>query len=335
MQNIKSSTFIQSLPIEQLTELKTKGMGSLSITETSVIIAIDCPTTIMGHKSKVIRRKKKTPAHSSVHLQPLIQFEIIPSLHCIPLGNNETMKHQPKELTKELSYRHYDYDCDEYDEFDDCHPTLVKGGRVTSSNKKTKLKKDRLINLHDETKERKKIDRIKENQLNQKLNVENVLLKKGIRRTGTTTSLIKPITHRNTIRCPCARLARVDPPTVTVHELKKNNIPKEHEFLRLLVDLQHRELTPEDYELLLLLEDTVAAKTVDATLIESIKDITPLELEQIVGDVCSICMECFGRDQAVKMLPNCRHYFHSKCIDNWLSNSSMKCPLDGLEVFPE
>jgi len=45
---------------------------------------------------------------------------------------------------------------------------------------------------------------------------------------------------------------------------------------------------------------------------------------------CAICLGCIGEEDGVRILPNCRHYFHISCIDRWLlpctvNNSS--CPL--------
>jgi len=44
---------------------------------------------------------------------------------------------------------------------------------------------------------------------------------------------------------------------------------------------------------------------------------------------CAICLSCIGEEDGVRILPNCRHYFHTSCIDRWLllcpTNSS--CPL--------
>jgi len=45
---------------------------------------------------------------------------------------------------------------------------------------------------------------------------------------------------------------------------------------------------------------------------------------------CAICLGCFGEEDGIRILPNCRHYFHISCIDRWLlpctvNNSS--CPL--------
>lgn len=44
---------------------------------------------------------------------------------------------------------------------------------------------------------------------------------------------------------------------------------------------------------------------------------------------CAICLGCIEREDGVRILPNCKHYFHISCIDRWLllcpTNSS--CPL--------
>ncbi|KAI8874480.1 hypothetical protein GQ42DRAFT_112886, partial [Ramicandelaber brevisporus] len=41
---------------------------------------------------------------------------------------------------------------------------------------------------------------------------------------------------------------------------------------------------------------------------------------------CSICLEQFAIGDMVRVL-NCRHVFHTACIDPWLSTASALCPL--------
>ncbi|KAH7840587.1 hypothetical protein Vadar_018917 [Vaccinium darrowii] len=41
---------------------------------------------------------------------------------------------------------------------------------------------------------------------------------------------------------------------------------------------------------------------------------------------CCVCLGVFGEGEKVKVLPNCRHCFHSECVDKWLS-SQASCPL--------
>ena len=104
--------------------------------------------------------------------------------------------------------------------------------------------------------------------------------------------------------------------------------------------LQERELTPEDYELLLVLAESVEKKTVAAEDLERIaqfivraEDLTAggrfLDVDEEVMSCC-ICMTDFEVADAVKILP-CEHAFHAACIDQWLSNS-VTCPLDGMSL---
>ncbi|KAI3470902.1 hypothetical protein Pfo_027565 [Paulownia fortunei] len=41
---------------------------------------------------------------------------------------------------------------------------------------------------------------------------------------------------------------------------------------------------------------------------------------------CCICLGVFGDKEIVKVLPECRHCFHSECVDKWLTAQS-SCPL--------
>ncbi|XVF24159.1 hypothetical protein REPUB_Repub13aG0103200 [Reevesia pubescens] len=41
---------------------------------------------------------------------------------------------------------------------------------------------------------------------------------------------------------------------------------------------------------------------------------------------CCICLGVFEDGETVKVLPSCRHSYHSECVDRWLSAES-SCPL--------
>ncbi|TVU39300.1 hypothetical protein EJB05_12713 [Eragrostis curvula] len=41
---------------------------------------------------------------------------------------------------------------------------------------------------------------------------------------------------------------------------------------------------------------------------------------------CSVCLQDFGAQHLVRVLPQCQHIFHVRCIDNWLFRHA-SCPL--------
>ncbi|XP_055897925.1 uncharacterized protein LOC129928276 [Biomphalaria glabrata] len=121
------------------------------------------------------------------------------------------------------------------------------------------------------------------------------------------------------------------------HALHETNAPNhmDMDLATFLITLQHRDLTPEDYDMLLRLDDSVKPKTIPKTILSQLRTemIGPsgLEPDDETLVLCSVCMEPYIAGQERKFLP-CSHYFHSVCIDAWLNNSSMNCPLDGLPV---
>ena len=96
-----------------------------------------------------------------------------------------------------------------------------------------------------------------------------------------------------------------------------------------LVDLQHRDITPEDYETLRHLDRTVKPKTLSLATLNARCPCVPVTSEAVSeSDTCSICLESFSVGQHTRRLP-CSHVFHANCIDEWLSGSSNLCPEDG------
>ncbi len=118
------------------------------------------------------------------------------------------------------------------------------------------------------------------------------------------------------------------------YALNANNADQalERDLVNILINLQNRDLTPEDYELLLQLDERVAPKTVTTDILASFK--TEQVGEEHTCETCAICMEQYQLLQTRKFLP-CGHVFHDTCIDSWLGNSSLNCPLDGLSVEPD
>jgi len=96
-------------------------------------------------------------------------------------------------------------------------------------------------------------------------------------------------------------------------------------------DILNRELTPEDYELLLLLDTSVAPKTCSIHKINSLPTVQFNEQLKERFPSCMICLNHFEDKETLTKLP-CDHIFHVNCISNWLANSSPKCPIDSISI---
>lgn len=91
-----------------------------------------------------------------------------------------------------------------------------------------------------------------------------------------------------------------------------------------LVRLQYRELTPEDYELLCLLDE--ALPKVGRTPLSAVSRLPCILARDCVASECHICLSEFLPHAQVTRLP-CQHVFHHECISRWLTQCSGKCPL--------
>ncbi len=235
------------------------------------------------------------------------------------------------------------YDCFEYDLDDDsCYSSRKKGHcfcRSVSKNTKPKIKPHKRVKAVDTNRVARKTGNNKENATAQKYNIQKRLDKMNIQRTGLDTyykrletalkASVKSTKKGHHTRKSGNRDKNIDHPNALKYELKlkHNNASKE---TNRIVDLQHRELGPEDYELLLLLDKNIAPKTVSTSFLTSLQVVIVGDAN-LLGELCAICMDAYQEYDKAKQLP-CKHYFHESCIDNWLSNASPNCPLDGVSV---
>ena len=266
--------------------------------------------------------------------------------------NTETHANLEKSKTEDMD----DFDEEEVDDLVDYYEHFDYTNRKSSGKLSTSVsgssKPKRgcppgLMKVAEENKTSRRVWNVTKNCSAQKDNIDKKLEEKGIKKFGfdiyekrakTSTSKRKPRQcrcrkcHNSYIRHNQRRLkTKEDHPAALKYELKSGNIPQEGgAHLEKIVDLQHRDLTPEDYELLLMLDESVTPKTVSVNLLQSLS-VLSAEAAEIVDELCSICMEVYYASQTVKKLP-CAHVFHEQCIDMWLSNSSLNCPLDGLAV---
>jgi len=92
-----------------------------------------------------------------------------------------------------------------------------------------------------------------------------------------------------------------------------------------MLDMCNRDLTPEDYDLLLRLDEAVAKKTVkQETLTNLMEQI--IDKEAQLAEVCTVCMFNYELGDRAKYLP-CNHFFHVDCIVPYLSSYGQSCPV--------
>ena len=135
----------------------------------------------------------------------------------------------------------------------------------------------------------------------------------------------------------------------TINEFNIPEVPSfDDDMINFLLEMQNRDLyvflsdlfsssdgrlvysrSPEDYEMLLRLDERVQRRTLNANVFESLPTVAVNESH--VDDQCSICMEKYILGQDMKLLP-CAHIFHSTCIETYLKEFSIQCPLDNLPL---
>ena len=97
----------------------------------------------------------------------------------------------------------------------------------------------------------------------------------------------------------------------------------EQRYRMLVRQLQTRELTPEDYDLLLTLDEFVAKKNVLSA--EAARGAL-VERPAEAGEECAMCLETFEEAAPTAALPCCSRPFHRKCITSWLTEGKSACP---------
>lgn len=93
-------------------------------------------------------------------------------------------------------------------------------------------------------------------------------------------------------------------------------------------DLLFREITPDDYETLCRLDETIAKPTASA---KSLEDLLTISGDDVLGEDCTVCLTAFEKEDEVATLP-CRHNFHRACITKWMSKCRGSCPLCGVDL---
>lgn len=108
----------------------------------------------------------------------------------------------------------------------------------------------------------------------------------------------------------------------------------EHE----VVELLYREITPEDYDLLLLLDEMVPKKTLAPQALEKLQVV---RAGQRRHDSCGICLmpwqdgEEEEEEDIVSVPCPAAHEFHRSCVTKWLTQCKNSCPVDHAALWAE
>lgn len=102
-----------------------------------------------------------------------------------------------------------------------------------------------------------------------------------------------------------------DPPIVVTYSIDHNRVNNElnqtydQMYLEFLISIQHREITPEDYEYLSRLDELVKKKTVNDNILKNLRSeqVNAELLAQLDQDQCGICLDVYALEQIIKYLP--------------------------------
>ena len=188
-----------------------------------------------------------------------------------------------------------------------------------TSNKESRIKEARIENARRKKENKTKAKKVKGTGDVQFVSDRKPLsscLKKTVKKTGPEVNQItNPPTYYNN--------------SDFVLGLGNSTVKFEDQaFFSLLIEIQNREITPEDYDLLAQLDCSVKPKTLSQANIDKLQSDN---VTSALDDICSICIEDYVSGDVRKFLP-CGHHFHSDCIRTWLSMTSDRCPIDGKEV---
>lgn len=58
------------------------------------------------------------------------------------------------------------------------------------------------------------------------------------------------------------------------------------------------------------------------------------EDDEDTNSVCCVFLDCIERSEEIRELRNCSHLFHRKCLDYWVDEGQVTCPLCRSLLFP-
>jgi len=252
---------------------------------------------------------------------------------------------------REFDSYDYEYEFDEYAEYEDTYEmnffhkkTNPKRLRNTSHYKQEKINPDRCVNAYTQKREEQRLELIVQNHSFAKINAfgkfGSLIPVPRVYSGEATSTYVPPATQYNRANNPNIPQSELDLINQAIQASLRVAQPAANAVLNAnqLLELQTRDLTPEDYELLLRLDESVKKKTLTKTQCASFpsQNLDEEGVKSFVEKPCSICFCDYECGEKVRSLP-CDHTFHNDCIDQWLTTSSISCPMckTSLEVFFE
>lgn len=97
-------------------------------------------------------------------------------------------------------------------------------------------------------------------------------------------------------------------------------------FQHEVMDILHRDLTPEDFDMLNKLDERLPKRNIaQRSFVESLPQVAA---SAAGGAECGVCLQAIDPTVSARIvqLPCCRHAFHLHCISKWLTQCKNTCP---------
>jgi len=233
--------------------------------------------------------------------------------------------------------------------------TNRENNSITAINIKNVLQTDPFVKIHIKRRELKrqihKTERLFDNFESQKDNINEKLKQRNILRHSEAEPVIKQkkIKKKEILQLQYRELTPEDYETLLTLDDKVKKKTTNKSFVKSLCsqesaiikedilindilcenkihnELLYRDITPEDYDILLTLDDSLESKLTDKSIVENLTQQTKINS---LTEKCVICMTDIKHNDSLAVLPLCGHRFHTQCILKWLLNCSQQCPID-------